>query len=193
MKATILFHSVCGNTYLMAKKFNQCLIDNGQNSELLRIQDDDWTTKDDWSDKTKEVMNEMSQEPQASPDLMLDSDLIIMGSPTYFGNVSGEMKTFMDSTAGHWIQAKLFGKKFAAFASAGNTEGGASFCLHALQTYAIYMGMLIVPVPTTLIPKTNVAAHGLIQYSNASYAEVLDDTTSLSIEKYTDVLIEQSK
>lgn len=48
---------------------------------------------------------------------LINSDAIIMGSPTYYGNMSGKMELFIDRTYG--IHGKLAGKVGGAFTSAG--------------------------------------------------------------------------
>ena len=38
------------------------------------------------------------------------ADAIIFGTPTRFGNVSSELKAYIDSLGGLWFQGKLYGK-----------------------------------------------------------------------------------
>ncbi|CAN5469932.1 hypothetical protein BH11ARM2_BH11ARM2_14460 [soil metagenome] len=45
------------------------------------------------------------------------ADAIIFGTPTRFGNVSSELKAWVDSLGGLWFQGKLVGKVGAAFSS----------------------------------------------------------------------------
>jgi NAD(P)H dehydrogenase (quinone) len=188
MKAVIIFHSVYGNDYLMAKAFASGLKSAGCDAGLYRVSDPDWVEKPDISEKAREVLRDMRAVPEAQPKVLEGADLIILGSPTYFGNVTAEMKAFMDSTGGLWFHGKLIGKKCAAFTSAGNTEGGGVLCLQAILTYAMYMGMMCVPVPVTLVPGENWPALGLIHYSNGKSAEALDEKTERAIKKYCSLL-----
>jgi NAD(P)H dehydrogenase (quinone) len=187
-KAVIVFHSVCGNDYLVAKKFAEVLSSSGMEVSLARVADQGWVEKPDLSSVARDNVRAMRAVPEAAPALLETADVIIMGSPTYFGNVSGQMKTFMDSTGGLWIKAKLAGKKFAAFTSAGNTEGGGALCLQTLHTYAQYMGMHSVPVPVTTLPGESIPALGIIQYSNSKYAEVLDEKTQRAIKAFCEII-----
>jgi len=192
MKAVIVFHSVCGNDYLVAKAFYQALQTLGVDADLLRVVDLSWVEKPDLSVKAKEVVQAMRLLPEASAQALVEADLIIMGSPTYFGNVSAQMKAFMDSTGGLWVQARLAGKKFAAFTSAGNPEGGGDLCLQVLHTYAKYMGMLSVPLPVKTLPGENLPALGVIQYSNGKYAEELDVKTQRVIGAFCEFLVKRA-
>lgn len=43
--------------------------------------------------------------PVATPQELADYDAIIFGTPTRFGNMSGQMRTFLDQTGGLWLPA----------------------------------------------------------------------------------------
>lgn len=43
--------------------------------------------------------------PVATPQELADYDAIIFGTPTRFGNMSGQMRTFLDQTGGLWASA----------------------------------------------------------------------------------------
>ena len=45
------------------------------------------------------------------------ADAIIFGTPTRFGNVSSELKAWVDSLGGLWFQGKLNGKVGSVFVS----------------------------------------------------------------------------
>lgn len=189
MKIVIVIHSVSGNTCLVGKAFQEEFLKAGHDVSLLRVSDPSWVEKLDISDKAREVLLAMVALPKARPQDLLDADMILMGSPTYFGNVTAQMKAFMDSTGGLWFKGQLVGKKFAAFVSAGNTEGGGDLCLAALHTYAKYMGMFSAPLPVTTLPGENVNSLGVIQYGNGKYAEILDAKTSKIVASFVHFLV----
>ncbi len=188
MKIAIVFHSVCGNDHLVAKKFCDELQRLGAGASLYRVHDPSWKEMPDLSSAVRDNLRAMRALPEATPQALLDADLVIMGSPTYFGNVSAPMKTFMDSTGGLWVKGQLEGKMFAAFTSAGNPEGGGDLCLQALHTYAKYMGMLSVPLPVTAVAGVNTPALGVIHYSAGKYAEILDQGTARLISAFSSFL-----
>ncbi len=189
MKAVIVFHSVCGNDYVVARAFYHKLKTQGVDTRLFRVSDSSWVEKPDLSVKARENIHALRALPEATPDVLLDADLIIMGSPTYFGNVSAQMKAFMDATGGLWFHGKLAGRKFAAFTSAGNPEGGGDLCLQALHTYGRYMGMLPIPVPVAAVMGEQAPALGVIQYSNSKYAEEIDIKTQRVIDGFCNFLV----
>ena len=185
MKISIIFHSVCANNYLIAKIFYKNLKTKDQNVSLYRVADSDWTKQENTPSIAKENLKNMMNLSIATPEVMLESDLVVMGSPTYFGNVSAEIKAYMDSAAKYWIKAELAGKKLVAFTSVGNPQGGGDLCLQAIQTFGMYMGMTCVPVPTTLIPNENIHPFGIVHYSYSKYGEELDNKTQTAIEKFS--------
>lgn len=70
-----------------------------------------------------------------------EADGIVMGTPTYYGQMSGKLKAFIDESTE--IHGKLKGKVGAAFTSSGGTASGAeTTLLSILQTMLIH-GMII--------------------------------------------------
>ena len=173
----------------MAKAFYEGLKTKSQNVFLYRVADPDWTKQENTPPAAEENLKNMINLPIATPEAMLESDLIVMGSPTYFGNVSAEMKAYMDSVAKYGIKAELAVKKLVAFTSVGNPQGGGDLCLQAIQTFGMYMGMLCMPVPTTLIPNENIHPFGIIHYSYSKHGEKLDKKTQTAIEKFSEQIV----
>ncbi|MFP3561774.1 NAD(P)H:quinone oxidoreductase, partial [Paraburkholderia sp. SIMBA_049] len=57
--------------------------------------------------------------PVATVDELPNYDAIIFGTPTRFGNMAGQMRTFLDQTGGLWMKGALVGKIGSVFASTG--------------------------------------------------------------------------
>ena len=72
---------------------------------------------------------------------LIDSGAIILGSPTYYGNMSGKMKSFIDRT--NSIHGKLKGKVGGAFTSSGDTACGAETALLSMLEAMLINGMII--------------------------------------------------
>lgn len=189
IKISIIFHSVCGNTFLMAKGFYNSLKAQNKDVHLYRIKDDDLEKWVDTFPVAKEFFNEMKKIPIAEPEVMLESDYIILGSPTYFGNVSSEMKAYMDSASIFWIDGKLVGKKLTAFTSSSNAEGGGDLCLQAINTFGQHMGMSSIPIPANLSSNKNFPAYGFIHYSGGLGDQRPNDDLYSAIKKYTELYI----
>jgi NAD(P)H dehydrogenase (quinone) len=78
---------------------------------------------------------------KTSLDDLCDSDGIIMGSPTYYGEMSGKLKSFIDKSVK--IHGKLKGKVGAAFTSSGGTASGAETTLLSILQAMLVHGMIL--------------------------------------------------
>jgi len=78
---------------------------------------------------------------QATLEDLTEAEGIIMGSPTYFGQMSGKMKAFVDQT--NKIHGKLRGKIGGAFTSSGDTACGAETTLFSMLQTMLIHGMII--------------------------------------------------
>ena len=72
---------------------------------------------------------------------LLNADGIIIGSPTYYGQMSGKIKTFIDDSVK--IHGKLAGKVGAAFTSSGGAASGAETTLISILGAMLVHGMIV--------------------------------------------------
>lgn len=84
----------------------------------------------------------------ATPAELADYDAIIVGTPTRFGNMSGQMRNFLDQTGGLWAKGALAGKVASVFTSTG-TGGGQEMTITSTWTTLAHHGMIIVPIGYT--------------------------------------------
>jgi len=89
-------------------------------------------------------VDKTANEPKATPDDLEWADAVVFGSPTRFGNVAAQLKSFMDSLGGLWFQGKLADKVYAGFTSAQNPHGGQESTLLALYNSFYHWGAVIV-------------------------------------------------
>lgn len=85
--------------------------------------------------------------PIATPEELADYDAIIVGTPTRFGNMTAQMKNFLDQTGGLWAQGKLIGKVGAVFTSSATQHGGQESTILSTHTVLLHQGMVIVGLP----------------------------------------------
>lgn len=83
--------------------------------------------------------------PEAKPEDLPNYDAILVGTPTRFGNMSGQMRTFFDRTGGLWASGALYGKLSSVFTSTG-TGGGQEQTITSVWTTLAHHGMVIVPI-----------------------------------------------
>lgn len=97
----------------------------------------------------------VQQAPVASPEELADYDAIIFGTPTRFGNMAGQMRTFLDRTGGLWMKGALVGKIGSVFVSTGTQHGGQETTITSFHTTLLHHGMIIVGVPYACAGLTN--------------------------------------
>jgi len=75
------------------------------------------------------------------------ADAVIFGTPTRFGNMSGQMRQFLDATGGLWANGALVGKVGSVFCSTATQHGGQETTLLTFLPYLLHQGMVIVGLP----------------------------------------------
>jgi NAD(P)H dehydrogenase (quinone) len=78
---------------------------------------------------------------RAKLDDLVGADAIILGSPTYYGNMSGKMKEFIDKS--YNVHGELKGKVGGAFTSSGGTACGAETALLSMLKAMLIHGMVV--------------------------------------------------
>ena len=93
--------------------------------------------------------------PLATVDELPGYDAIIFGTPTRFGNMTAQMRNFLDQTGGLWAKGALIGKVGSVFASTASQHGGQETTITSFHTTLLHHGMVIVGVPYSVPELTN--------------------------------------
>ncbi len=72
---------------------------------------------------------------------------VIIGSPSYFGNMSASLKYFIDSTTPIWLSGTLINNPAAVFTSSSSYHGGQESVLLSMMQPLLHHGMLLVGIP----------------------------------------------
>ncbi len=110
------------------------------------------------------------------------ADAIAFGTPTRFGNVSAELKAYIDSLGGLWFQGKLVGKAGAAFCATATPHGGAESTLLTMFNPMAHLGLIIVPLgygdPIMFRAGTPYGAHAAVDGQHVT--KVADDELTVA-------------
>jgi NAD(P)H dehydrogenase (quinone) len=87
--------------------------------------------------------------PVAKPAQLADADAIIFGTPTRFGNMCAQMRTFLDATGGLWAKNALVGKVGSVFASSNTQHGGQESTILTFIPTLLHHGFIVVGLPYT--------------------------------------------
>jgi len=120
----VTFHSVSGNTEKMARAVGEGAKAVSGTSVVLK--------------RVDEVIG----------DDLLSSDAVIVGSPVYVGNMSGEVKTFFDNWGRKFglgtATGKMRNKVGAAFVTGGGISGGKEIAMLTILVSMISHQMIVI-------------------------------------------------
>ncbi len=123
---------------------------------------------------------------QGAPYVSLD-DLkqccgLALGSPAYFGNMSADLKYFLDSTTPLWLSGALIGKPAAVFTSSSSLHGGQETTLMSMMLPLLHHGMMIIGLPYSE-DKLNSTTTGGTPYGVSHHAGINNETEASDDEK----------
>ncbi|WP_277655954.1 NAD(P)H:quinone oxidoreductase [Seleniivibrio woodruffii] len=146
-KVYVVFHSFYGHVFEMAKAVAEGAAKVADTEvTLFRVPE----TVDEESLKKAgayEAQKEFAHIPVIDPAQLADADAVIFGTPTRFGNMSSQMRAFLDRTGGLWATGGLIGKVGSVFVSTGTQHGGQETTITSFHTTLLHHGMVIVGVP----------------------------------------------
>jgi NAD(P)H dehydrogenase (quinone) len=85
--------------------------------------------------------------PIATPAELADYDAIIFGTGTRFGNMTGQMRNFLDQTGALWMSGALVGKVGSVFSSSATQHGGQESTILTFHPTLLHQGMIVVGLP----------------------------------------------
>jgi len=115
-KALVVYYSLTGNTKKMAVRLAAGLTKAGLETDLKKAEETD-------------------------PAELLGYDLILVGSPVYYGTMSWPVKKLLDESVKY--HGKLRGKIGGAFASSGNPSGGKETTVLDILKSLLIHGMIV--------------------------------------------------
>jgi NAD(P)H dehydrogenase (quinone) len=147
VKVLIAFYSRNGSTEALANAVAEGALAEGAEVRMRRARD--FVAEEiiqqvpGWAEN-RDRMHTQYQAPTAADAEWADA--IIFGTPTRFGNVCSELKAYIDSLGGLWVQGKLNGKVGSAFTSTATTHGGNETTIISLYTPMAHLGLILVPL-----------------------------------------------
>src|SRR4029077_17467050 len=87
--------------------------------------------------------------PYATLEDLSETQALVLGSPTRFGNMAAPLKHFLDGTGSLWLSGVLAGKPAAVFTSTQTMHGGQESTLLSMMLPLLHHGMYLVGLPYT--------------------------------------------
>ncbi|MBF0334724.1 MAG: NAD(P)H:quinone oxidoreductase [Alphaproteobacteria bacterium] len=145
----VLYHSLYGHIETMAEAAAAGVRETGAEAVIKRVPE----TIPDAVMRTKGMRADQPA-PIAEPNEIGDYDGILLGSGTRFGNMTGQMRNFLDQTGGVWMSGKLVGKPGGVFTASSTQHGGQESTLLTMQVTLLHLGMVIVGLPYSAAAQT---------------------------------------
>jgi len=146
-KILVVFHSLYGHIQQMAEAVAEGAKSvDGVEVEIKRVAE---TLSDEILGKMGAVESQkgMVTIPFVTPEDLKSADGIIFGTPTRFGNMTAQMRAFLDSTGQLWANGDLVGKVGGVFTSSATQHGGQETTITSFHTTLLHHGMVIAGLP----------------------------------------------
>lgn len=140
-KIAVVYYSTYGHVKQLADSIIVGLKSSGAEATLLQVQET-------LSEEILQKMGAPSKDKTieiATAERLKDFDGILFGMPTRFGMCPAQMKAFLDSTGGLWMQQALSKKTAGVFFSTGSQGGGQETTALTFLTQFTHHGMIYVP------------------------------------------------
>jgi NAD(P)H dehydrogenase (quinone) len=150
VRVAVIYYSATGNVHALASAVAEGAASRNADVRLRRVTELAPDTAIDsnpaWRahvDATKDSV------PVATLEDMEWASAYAFGTPTRFGNVSAQLKQFMDTCGGLWQNGVFHDKPVTSFTSSANRHGGQESTILSLSNVFYHWGCLIVPVGYT--------------------------------------------
>jgi NAD(P)H:quinone oxidoreductase type IV len=175
-KVAVVYYSSTGTVYELANSVLSGAKDAGADVRLLKVQElapeEAVASNQGWADH----MSATQDVPVATHDDVLWADAVVFGTPTRFGNVSSQLKQFLDTLGGLWAQGLLADKVYSGFTATATAHGGQESTLLAMyNTFYHFGGIVVAPGYTDPIKFVDGNPYGT-SHVNGQGAIPVDDT-----------------
>ena len=146
VKLAIIYYSSTGTLDTMARRAALLAEKAGADVRLRQVEELAPREAIEQQDAWREHVDATADEPRATPDDVVWADAVLFGSPTRFGNVSSQLKQYLDTLGPQWGEGLLADKAYAGFTAAQTAHGGHESTLLALyNTLHHFGGILVTP------------------------------------------------
>jgi NAD(P)H dehydrogenase (quinone) len=141
-KVLVLYYSAYGHIEAMANAVAEGAREAGAEVDVKRVPE---IVSREVAEKSGFKLDQAA--PVAAVDDLKDYDAIIFGSGTRFGNVTSQLRSFMDQTGGLWMSGALVGKVGSVFTSSATQHGGQESTILTFIPTLLHQGMIVVGLP----------------------------------------------
>lgn len=144
VKLAIIYYSSTGTNYQLAQWAAEAGRKDGAEVKVLKVPELAPPKVIEQNPAWKAHLEATRDVPTATIEHLEWADAILFSTPTRFGNMSSQMKQFLDTTGGLWAQGKTVNKVVSAMTSAQNPHGGQEATILSLYTTMYHWGAIVV-------------------------------------------------
>lgn len=141
-KVLVLYYSAYGHIEQMAYAVAEGAKSTGAHVDVKRVPE---LVPEEVAKKSGFKLDQKA--PIATVDELPNYDAVIFGSGTRFGNVTAQLRNFMDQTGGLWMKGALVGKVGSVFTSSATQHGGQESTILTFIPTLLHQGMVVVGLP----------------------------------------------
>ncbi len=140
----VIYYSATGNVHALAEAVAEGAAEAGAQVRLRRVAELAPAEAVDSNPAWRAHLDATADIPLATNQDLRWADGLAFGSPTRFGNISAQLKKFIDRTGPLWFAGELTNKVATGFTSASNMHGGNESTLLALYNTLYHWGAIVV-------------------------------------------------
>ena len=141
VRILVLYYSSYGHMEIMANEAAEGIRASGAEAVVKRVPE---LVPEEVARNSGYKMDQ--QAPIATVDELAGYDGFLFGVPTRYGNMSSQMKNFLDQTGGLWASGALIDKVASVMSSTATQHGGQEMTIVTTQVVLQHHGMLIMPL-----------------------------------------------
>lgn len=146
VRVAVIYYSATGNVHSLAQAVAEGAAARNAEVRLRRVHELAPDTAIDanpaWRAHVDSTKNEVQE---ATLEDLEWATAYAFGSPTRFGNVTAQLKQFIDLTGGLWQAGVFHNKPSTSFTSAMNRHGGQESTILSMNNVLYHWGCIIVP------------------------------------------------
>ncbi len=150
VRVAVIYYSATGNVHAMAQAVALGAEQAGAEVRLRQVEEIASEMVISQNQHWGRHRASVRDQPTATLDDLEWADGVAFGTPTRFGNVSAQLKQFMDQAGRLWQEGRLADKAATAFTSSQTPHGGQESTILALCNTFYHWGMVIVPIGYTV-------------------------------------------
>jgi NAD(P)H dehydrogenase (quinone) len=187
MNVAVIFYSAHGNTAALAAAVGEGAERAGATVRSRRVPDlvsAEGPPPAPAGPKPGTTRDPYRELPLATNDDLLWADGVAFGSPTRYGNMCAQLKSFIDQTGSLWLSGALVGKVAGVFCSTSTLHGGQESTLISMMIPLFHLGFLVQGLPYAEIEQMSMdEIHGGSPYGVSSVSGPRSDRAPIEIDR----------